>query len=606
MQAQLGGCPDSQRFDEANVHSPGQLILMDDPAFAPDLALPSLPPFDFDSFNQALEDSQHSLVSSINLSRASSSSQSSFMGIPIPPSDNDTTGQYQLPGRFQLGSSAQKTPSGINPFDDDEQGLLDDLDFEFDADGGMVDVDAEELERRRTGVYPIGTGRLESDSAASGRVRRDHEHARAGRSASEGLDDDGDFIMQMDDDMNILPDAEAFPTHPRVQPHVDQESTIVESSVSAEVPMRRRKAKASAVVSDRDIRLELPRVEISEWQQDYVSNMALAKQKKAMRGVHQNAITNASIFVWVNGIGGIGKIIRSAGNVPHPLDIFRGDKLKQLITGIETLPTVGRKRARSVFDEDDAVGARNVRTRPDLEEPQLPRAVEDDAFMPNFDDDMLPPPDDSTAELGREALSPLADHHSSAMPWNISTSLHSFRLGSSSLPRGPARQSSVLQGRPGSRLTSASPLLGRGRLLSETDADRTHLSPSRGASTSVVEVEEFEAFGPSAAVDTQTAQNSQWLAEALETESFNFLEFVRCSAAEEGIDEVGRENQESQDTDDGNDGEKWVGFETLFPPRESYRIVAAQAFYHVLSLATKNLLSVKQEVGGEVRMLVRD
>lgn len=110
--------------------------------------------------------------------------------------------------------------------------------------------------------------------------------------------------------------------------------------------------------------------------------------------------------------------------------------------------------------------------------------------------------------------------------------------------------------------------------------------------------EEFEALGPSAAVDTQTAQNSQWVADALETESLNFLEFVRCSHAEVEAD------LEDLDIDD-EPGQKWVGFETLFPPHESHRIVAAQAFHHVLSLATKNLLRVTQEEGGEVQMCVK-
>ena len=110
--------------------------------------------------------------------------------------------------------------------------------------------------------------------------------------------------------------------------------------------------------------------------------------------------------------------------------------------------------------------------------------------------------------------------------------------------------------------------------------------------------EEFEALGPSAAVDTQTAQNSQCVADALETESLNFLEFVKCSHAEVEADLEGLEV-------DDEPRERWVGFETLFPPHESHRIVAAQAFHHVLSLATKNLLRVTQEEGGEVLMYVK-
>jgi meiotic recombination protein REC8 len=600
MPAQHGKCLYSIYPSGTDICSPDQLMLMDDPAFEPDLALPSLPPLDFSTLDQGFKDSQYSMLSSLNSSNASgfsNSSQASILGLQIPPSDSDITGQFQLPGRFQLGSSAQKTPSGVNPFDGDEPGLLDDLDFEFDADGAMVEVNAEELERRRTGVYPAGIGRLQSDSAASDRVRRDHEEALIGRPGR--LDDDGDFIMQMDDDMNILPDAEAFPKHQGAKQRGDNESCLEESSVSAEVPMKkRRQRKALKVISDMDIRLDIRNSELSEWQTNYVQNMAKDKHAKLMRAINKYAVANASIFIWGNGIGGIGRTIRSSGNVPHPLDIFSGDKLKELLTGVASSPDSRKKRARSAFDESDEEKARNVRPRPDLE-PQLPRAVGDDVFMPNFDDEMMPYPDDSSGvEQGREAFTPLQDHHSSAMPWNVSASVNSFRHRSSSVVPGQGRHSSVVPSRPGSRHPSASPLLGRGRLLSDTDLE---LPVGGAGSTSGLENEEFEALGPSAAVDTQTAQNSQWVADALETESLNFLEFVRCSHQEAEAD---LDDQDFQDIDDGTK-EKWVGFETLFPPQESHRVVAAQAFHHVLSLATKNLLRVTQEEGGEVMMSVK-
>ncbi|KAL5353385.1 R8 protein [Pseudogymnoascus australis] len=600
LRALLKAVKDNAIDLDTGAARPDQLMLMDDPAFEPGLALPSLSPLDFSMLEEGLKDSQYSMLSSLksfNASGISNSSQASLVGLQIPPSDSDITGQFQLSGRFQLGSSAQKTPSGANPFDGDEPGLLDDLDFEFDADGAMVEVDAEELARRRMGVYPARAGRAESDSAASGRVRRDHEEALIGR--EDRLDDDGDFIMQMDDDMNILPDAEAFPQHQGAKPRGDNESSIEESSVSAEVPLKKkRQRKAVKVISEAAVRLDIRNSELSEWQTNYVQNMAKEKHAKLMRVINKYAVTNASIFVWGNGIGGIGKTIRSSGNFPHPLDIFRGDKLKELVTGIAISPDKGKKRARSAFGENDEEADRNVRARPELEL-QLPRAVEDDAFMPNFGDEMMPYEDDSTGiEVGREAFTPLADHHSSAMPWNVSASVNSFRQRSSSVVPGQGRHSSVVPSRPGSRYPSASPLLGRGRLLSDNELE----FPARGAgSTSGLEDGEFEALGPSAAVDTQTAQSSQWVADALETESLNFLEFVKASHVEAEDD---LESWDSQDADDGPK-EKWVGFETLFPPQESHRIVAAQAFHHVLSLATKSLLKVTQEEGGEVMMSVK-
>jgi hypothetical protein len=401
----------------------------------------------------------------------------------------------------------------------------------------------------------------------------------------------------MDDDMNILPDAEAFPQRQGAKTRGDDESSVKESSVSAGVPMKKkRQRKDSKVTQGVDVRLEIRSAELTEWQTSYVDNMIKDKHAKVMRAINKQAVANASIFIWGNGIGGIGKTIRASGNVPHPLDIFQGDRLKELLTGVTIVPDKGKKRARSAFDENDEEAARNVRARDDLE-PQLPRAVGDDAFVPNFDDEMMPYQDDSTSiEQAREVMTPLADHHSSAMPWNVSASINSFRQRSSSVVPGQGRHSSVVPGRPSSRLPSASPLLGRGRVLSDNEFGLPAAGPG---SMSALDVdEEFEALGPSAAVDTQTAQNSQWVADALETESLNFLEFVRCSHAEVEAD------LEDLDIDD-EPGQKWVGFETLFPPHESHRIVAAQAFHHVLSLATKNLLRVTQEEGGEVQMCVK-
>lgn len=55
----------------------------------------------------------------------------------------------------------------------DEEGFLRDADFEFDAEGNVIELGTEERERRRT---PAGVrGRPTADSSASGRVRREHE-----------------------------------------------------------------------------------------------------------------------------------------------------------------------------------------------------------------------------------------------------------------------------------------------------------------------------------------------------------------------------------------------------------------------------------------------
>jgi meiotic recombination protein REC8, fungi type len=87
-----------------------------------------------------------------------------------------------------------------------------------------------------------------------------------------------------------------------------------------------------------------------------------------------------------------------------------------------------------------------------------------------------------------------------------------------------------------------------------------------------------EPHAPAEDPATQTAARSRPLRATLDTEVENFLEFVRARVGERDAGGV-------------------VEFETLLPPALHTRPVAAQAFLHVLTLASKGLLIVKQEIG---------
>ena len=100
---------------------------------------------------------------------------------------------------------------------------------------------------------------------------------------------------------------------------------------------------------------------------------------------------------------------------------------------------------------------------------------------------------------------------------------------------------------------------------------------------------EFQLFGPAAGVSTQTAEGSQWVRGAMNKESSNFLEFVK---AEVGRRLVG----EDEDGERGN----MMLFRDLLPPREHSRVVAAQAFLHVLVLASRRLVDVRQQEKGDI------
>lgn len=240
--------------------------------------------------------------------------------------------------------------------------------------------------------------------------------------------------------------------------------------------------------------------------------------------------------------------------------------------------------------------------------------MEDEVGRGNFDDDVQMNMDSSIIDIeqGRDAPSALQDVPSSAqMPWNISHSLHSKRHSSAH----PASQAASR------RHLSASPLIGRGSVLpdqfavdddqilygrsddgNDDDAFSRHAPPSHsksnigpgasvGMSSSQV-AEEFELFGPAANVDTQTAGTSKWVREALDHESGNFFDYVRNTIEEKNEDPLSQESNV-----DGAEKKAHVTFEELFYPKKNTHVVAAQAFYHILCLATKGKIWVEQDNG---------
>lgn len=590
-------------------HSPDQLILLDDPAFALDMALPALD-FDFSKLDldgSVLRDSQNSMLSPHTQSRRDSfaSGGGSILRLVIPTSDMGGS-SYQLPysDAFQLGDSSMHKTSVVGClYGNEEEALIEDFDFEFDADGKMRDIDAAERELLRSESVLPRLSRLGSDSAASGRVRLEHEEGLV-RLEQGALNADGDFIMQMDDEF-ILPDAEPFASfagarRAQFESGASAVNPTESSSISAAAPLKTRKRKVPKPITE-DKRPAVTSADLKSWNEEYLQNMDAAIHLKQVHRAPTLAKKNAYTWVFGNGLGGIGGRIGSS-KFPSPLEMFSGDNLMTAITGAPAPKPPTRASKRPHNDNDDSSEARRVRVRQELED-HIGRGGEDEGFMPVFEESI-------GIEAGRDAQSALEDHAASAMPWNISSSLHSYRNlpgpGSSSAPgygTVGGRQSSILSGKHG-RLTSASPLLGRGRAdIPDLERIDDLEFPANGSENFIDALErpnlplidtqavEFEIFGPTAAVDTQTAQDSYWIKEALARESLNFLEYVKNTLLEQEANELednvlmgGVENAKPRE----------VGFETLFPPDSNSMMVAAQAFHHVLTLATKNLLHVKQ------------
>ena len=213
-------------------------------------------------------------------------------------------------------------------------------------------------------------------------------------------------------------------------------------------------------------------------------------------------------------------------------------------------------------------------------------------------------------EIGRHAPAPLEDP---SFPWNVSSALGSrpgstvrgrgFASSIGGFPTSAGAPSSVpvMAGmrpssldRRASRLRSSSPLMGRGSArygsieipIGNAGDDLLggqRISDDQG-------LDDFQLYGPGAVVDTQTAADSQWVRSTLDQEASNFLAFVEAKITT--IPVPGHEDEDELSMD--VQARKSVTFEEMLPPQQNSKIVAAQALYHTLALATKSLIRVRQ------------
>ncbi|QSZ34853.1 hypothetical protein DSL72_007712 [Monilinia vaccinii-corymbosi] len=616
---------------------PTKLMLMDDPAFDPDMPLPGLLPdgnFNIDGGKSQNRDSQISL--SIHTPRGrsgsmSSSQAASIMGLNISSSLSAGGYQLALDDPFAAMSSAKKSRAHRDGLDD-EVILFEDNDvFEFDQNGEIRDLTAHDIASRRAASTSVAAPRFGSDPAASARVRKEHDDARVqagGHGHGHIYDQNGDVNMVFGDGYDgalVLPDAEPFDMRvfmsgalPAPVPGRERSRSQPEesSSESAAAPSRPRKLKTKKQLPI-DQTQELQNSDLLTWQTQYLATQDVLSAAKLTTKGHGLAKKNALMFVMGNGLNGVGMRIGST-TLKGPLNMFSGDALLAKIT--ERVLLVSPTKRKADVDENDAVTSKRPHHSSDEEIPRDFRG--DDDFAVQIDGERFGTPVE--VEMGRDAADALADYPSSAMmPWNLSASQ---RARSSSLR--PAAST-----RLGGRAVSASPLVGRGRgtairsgsdlekfssqyddaiLHGRSDDDDDASTNFEGAASSgggadaraelaggvdhASRDREFEMFGPAAHVDTQTAGQSQWVRDVMDTESENFLAFVRLSiAARYGEDaQLGGEEEEEEEEEEDD---RKVGFEQLFAPAANSGVVAAQAFLHVLTLATRGKIWVRQDEG---------
>lgn len=396
-------------------------------------------------------------------------------------------------------------------------------------------------------------------------------------------DPDGDIVMSDGHaDGHVQPEPQALSEHQASQ----EENEDAQAMARRERTRRRLQA---------DNTTEVRKTDLQSWNVNYLSNMSIIRSKRDVARANAQSKKNADWWVWGAGIGGVGYDLRQLNNVDHPLAMFQGDRLRELLIG----PITSRKRPSP---DNEAEEGRRVRARGEDGE-RLSLHPDQEIDLPMDDTEDIPP------EIARRAPTPLdrasagGEFSSSAMPWNQTLVARSSQIGRSNVPSLRGRESSAaIPGPPAhaaQRLTSASPLLGRGlplRSLSrQSSAGPVNLGEAGGYTSSdrglfpeppgSASFDQFDRFGPAANAESSSIAEPGWSQKQLDAESNNFLAFIT-----QAISQNVERGEPSLGTDPPG-----ILFEDLLQPSQNTHVVAAQGLLHVLSLATKGALRVQQD-----------
>ncbi|RCI08799.1 hypothetical protein L249_4656 [Ophiocordyceps polyrhachis-furcata BCC 54312] len=525
------------------------IVLQDDPSFDLFSALPSLDSL-LGSQNLVGVPSQGSsrnfslMTPAGGLSQVSVSSgreDAAFLSLGLLPSSSSRPDSYRLPSDLRgrsspLGKHGQDAGDGVEfpAFDHDALDPIG-IDLDFDGQGNLIGFVEDELP-----PLPAAAPRHQAPPS------RDDDRFEFGEPEDRPLPDEGDGQVLTVDEAAV-PDVDALAVRPSIEKDSDSWVKASSSTVTEQATAANRRGRPRKVLTMLDNANHVSRGEFRAWTRDYVENMDASRKrlKTAMTTTTTTtpgqARKNAYALLYGNGIARIG-VPRDTLGRAHPLaSEFAGQALEaHLAPGPEFKDGRGRRRkSDEAFSQDGDEEERNVRQK-----------VDGDAEMGRGGDDNGPPPldDPPTPEMGMHAARPLDEGRSSSMmPWS----------------------------RPGSAAQSArkavvtpSPLHGRGSAMASierrSDAGATDTPFGREEHSSFEEPWQAAASWPAAAGLDQASQA--------------FLEYGSGRAV------VG----------DG-DGRRWVDFEELAGPATQTRAVAAQAFLHVLSLATKGVVAVQQD-----------
>ncbi|KAJ6786289.1 hypothetical protein PWT90_00829 [Aphanocladium album] len=559
----------------------GNITLEDDPNFDP---MSQLPPLDLSiidtdwltipSQGSAGKFSQMSPLQAYTSRRSPASRHTpSVINIDLPPSSH-SAGNYKWPSHHgQSSSPAARFGHGvfgdeldIIPTHEDEFDAIAGIGLNFDGNGNLIEAVEEDQE------LPPFFGDMPSNVSMPA----------SGAQQLQPLDD---FLRVGEE--QVLPDAEAFPApvvaqqeqQQRVILSEENETVTTSEAVQATAPAKRRRVAKHVNMVDGEI--SLPRSQQKHWLHNYAAIQEDSTKRQPHRGTAPTqARKNAVGFVLHNGIAHVGVSSRAAG-IPHPLqNAFSGwNVLSQLnpdVFGMAEPETPRRQRRRKSAEafEEEAAPQRNVRPRIDHDNDlaETGRGLHAGEMPPP---PMLPSHDDSYFEMGMDAALPMPDHpSSSAMPWS--------RQGS------VAPGSSVRAPPPGSaqKAPAPSPLLRKStNLLAALDR---HSDPVEPATPSQAMLD-LAADLDSSVDDVDFVLNLADPAHAgLDAASQEFLDYASKRAVAHG-------QASDNEPDDGTGTRRWVDFEDIANPLKHDGSVAAQAFLHILSLATRGVVAVRQD-----------
>lgn len=367
---------------------------------------------------------------------------------------------------------------------------------------------------------------------------------------AEPMDIDDPFLFN---DM-ALPDAEPFiPTKPSQKRPMEATTADRDALLMPPPPRPLKKRRVVKSYAMLDETISIRRSELSLWAQDYANTMkAAAVASRQLTAVQAKKAARA--FVMGNGINEIGTFEAHFG-IKHQLaGYFSGEELLARALGKEPIPELEDE------DTDDDMPPQRGRDhgpRPRFETPQKPSSevgrrglFSDGIDLPDLGDDL--------AEVGLDAVQPMEERHSSSiMPWS--------RAGS-------AAPSSSVKGSAKKSATAPSPLLAR----------------STGFLASIIERQSDPAEGSVGhAVPADLSESS--LAEIMPLEAVPGLTGDRREFLEYTMQRMTADNTHEQL------GHRWIEFEKLADPETDRRHVAAQAFLHILGLATNNIVKVHQD-----------